>query len=248
MSNVDFLYIPASDEESDAFKVMRKKHIQESSVYDDSFYLTQIFAYLANIYNNTTITERTELRNKKEEEITDYIRRRLLNDEDFRFDGFIVNTEARNQDKVVGYYDLKFEHSNWRNQYLVLECKPINTNKSRIDAYIHNIAKQEDGGLYRFLINKYATDKPFGGMLGYIIGNHPEDVITKLKKEIFLCNLVHNQLSFGGIQNKDLLNCPIEGFRYSFQSDHIRIYENHIISPIHMFHLFFDFTQQENTL
>ncbi len=245
MSNVDFLYIPASSSESDAFKIMRQKHVRESSKFDNNFYLTQIFTYLSAVYNSITADDREILRNRKEEEITDHIRRQLQNNENFVLDGFRVNSEARNQDKLIGYYDLKFEHSDWMNQYFVLECKPVNTSKSRVDAYIHNITKdkEEDGGLYRFLINKYATNSSFGGMLGYITSNKPDDVIAKLKEGVLLCNLTQGKLSFGYIQNSDLLNYPIANFRYSFQSNHVRIYEDRIITPIHMFHLFFDFTQ-----
>ncbi|RHJ80290.1 hypothetical protein [Parabacteroides sp. AM08-6] len=245
MSNVDFLYIPTSSSESNAFKEMRQRHLQESSKFDDNFYLTQIFAYLSTVYNSITADDREVLRNSKEEEITDHIRRQLQKNENFVLDGFMVNSEARNQDKLIGYYDLKFEHSDWISQYLVLECKPVSISKSRINAYIHNVTKhkEDDGGLYRFLINKYATNKSFGGMLGYIINNNPDDVITKLKEGILLCNLTHGKLSFGYIQNHNLLNCPIASFRYGFQSDHVRIYEDQIITPIHIFHLFFDFTQ-----
>lgn len=245
MSGVNFLYIASSNDESEAFKTMREKHVQEASKFDDNFYLTQIFNYLSDTYNNFTTACRNSLKQKKEEEITDYVRRRLQNNEIFVLEGFKVNTEVRNQDKVIGYYDLKFENSDWLNQYFVLECKPINATKSKMDAYIHKTTKSqgEDGGLYRFLINKYATDKPFGGMLGYIISNKPEEVITNLKKRIQSFQITSGSLNFGNLQNSELLEAPIVNFKYSFQSNHIRLRENQIISPIHIFHLFFDFTQ-----
>lgn len=245
MSDIKFLYVASSNDETDAFKVMRNRHIQESSVYNDNFYLTQIFNYLCDTYNSFSATCRKTLKQKKEEEITDYIRRKLQNNEAFVLDGFKVNSEARNQDKIIGYYDLKFEHSDWLNQYFVLECKPIDTTKTRTNAYIHQTVenKDDDGGLYRFLINKYATDKVFGGMLGYIISNKPDEVISTLKTKILSFQIVKDYLTFGNLQNPELLKESITNFKYSFQSNHTRAYENEIISPVHIFHLFMDFTQ-----
>ena len=250
MSGVSFLYVTSPDDKSEAFKKMRRKHVQEASEFDDNFYLTQIFNYLSDTYNNFTDTCRNALKQKKEEEITDYVRRQLQNNEDFVLDGFKVNSEARNQDKVVGYYDLKFENGDWLNQYLVLECKPINNTKSRIDAYIHKTIKSqeesnecEDGGLYRFLINKYATHKPFGGMLGYIISSNPQNTIDSIKKKIQTLQITQENLCFGDLQNSELLDATIKNFNYSFQSNHVRIYEGQIIAPIHIFHLFYDLTQ-----
>lgn len=247
MNGVNFLYTPSTDEQSEAFHAMRIKHIQETSMFDDKFYLTQIFNYLTSTYNNMKPECRNSLKQKKEEDITDYIRRELQNNQDFALDGFLVNTEARNNSNIVGYYDLKFEHSDWLNEYLVLECKPINSSKSKIDSYIHKTIKNkgeetEDGGLYRFLINKYATDKPFGGMLGYIISDKPNAVITKLKNTLQSFQISKNDLCFGHLQNSELLETPIVNYDYSFQSNHVRICKDKIISPIHIFHIFFDLT------
>jgi len=160
-------------------------------------------------------------------------------------EGFKINSEARNQDKAVGYYDLKFENGDWLNQYFVLECKPIDTTKTRADAYIHKIVKSqdEDGGLFRFLINKYATNKPFGGMLGYIISGNPQQTIDSLKKKIQIFQITQGSLSFGNLQDSELLDTSIANFKYSFQSNHTRVYEDQMIAPIHIFHLFYDLTQ-----
>jgi hypothetical protein len=249
MNGVSFAYVPSSKEEPESHRMMRKKHLQDASVFDDNFYLTQIFNYLSETYNNFTSACRNDLKQQNEETITDYVRRKLQNNKDFCLDGFIVNTEARNQDKVIGYYDLKFEHSDWLNQYFVLECKPVNATKSKIDAYIHKTSRNQDddGGLYRFLINKYATDKLFGGILGYIVSSTPEEVINRLKKKIQSLQITTNGLCFGNIQNAQLLAMPVNGFPYSFQSDHVRIRDNQLIEPVHIFHLFFDLTQSRRS-
>ena len=243
MSNVSFQYVEPSTDEAEAFKVMCNKHMQEASVYDDNFYLTQIFNYLSNTYDSFTTACKKSLKGKKEEEITDYIRRNLQNNQAFNLDGFKVNSEARNQDTIIGYYDLKFEHSLWLNQYFVLECKPVDSTKTRIDAYIHQATKNkdDDGGLYRFLINKYATNKSFGGMLGYIISNNSDDVISSLKDKIRSLQIINNNLTFGNLLDSQLLETSITNFKNSFQSNHTRVHENKIIQPIHIFHLFFDF-------
>lgn len=242
MSGISFLYVASTNDESDVFKAIRKKHVFETSRFDDNFYLTQIFNYLSDTYNNFTASCRNTLKQKREEEITDYIRRQLQNNENFVLDGFKVNSEARNQDKVVGYYDLKFENGDWLDQYFVLECKPVDSTKSRIEAYIHRTIKSqnEDGGIYRFLINKYATNKSFGGMMGYIISDNPKTVVDSLKKEIRALKISQGSLCFGNLQNSELLYTSIENFDFSFQSNHTRIYEDKLIAPIHLFHLFFD--------
>lgn len=245
MSGVSFLYIASSDDESEAFKVIREKHMKEVSNFDDNFYLTQIFKYLSDTYNSLTPTCRNVLKQKKEEEITDYIRRKLQNNKDFVLEGFKVNSEARNQDTAVGYYDLKFENGDWLNQYFVLECKPINKTKSKIDAYIHKTVKSQndDGGMYRFLVNKYATNKPFGGMLGYIISDNPKIVIDSLKKKIQTLQITQGNLCYGNLQDSELLDAQIASFDYSFQSNHTRVYKDQLIAPIHIFHLFYDLSQ-----
>ncbi|EXG77850.1 hypothetical protein XylorDRAFT_0199 [Xylanibacter oryzae DSM 17970] len=243
MSDIKFQYISTSNNETEAFQCMRKKHILEASSFTDNFFLTHIFDYLAKAYDSFSLSIKVGLRSKKEEEITDRIRRSLQCDEDFILEGFKVNSEPRNQDIAIGYYDLKFEHSDWLNEYFVLECKPINTTKSKIDAYIHKKIKSgDDGGIYRFLINKYATNKSFGGMLGYIISDKPEDVLTKLKVNISSLKISTSNLIFGTLEDEQLLEQPISQFKYSFQSKHTRIYQNHLITPIHIFHLFMDFT------
>lgn len=127
----------------------------------------------------------------------------------------------------------------------MIECKPIDTSKKRIDAYIHKKnAFREDGGLYRFFINKYATNLSFGGMLGYIIKDTPEFVTNKLKEEISKFEITDDTVTYGSIINKQLLSDQVDGFEYSFQSNHIRIHKSEIIEPIHIFHLFIDLSSK----
>lgn len=244
MSEITFLYIEPGEQESKEFDKLKQKHILESSSFGDNYYINCVFNYIYEVYSSFTPKFKKYLRAKKEEEITDCIRRKLQKNVNFVVNGFIVNSEPRNQDKSIGYYDLKFEHSSWPKQYLVLECKPLDKTKKRISSYVYcKIKKDEDdGGIYRFLINKYATNLAFGGMLGYIINDDPDEIICKLKTEISNLSLICNNLSYGDIQNKELLEKSFGKFKYCFQSNHKRLYDDEIISPIHLFHAFLNLT------
>jgi hypothetical protein len=243
MIDFEFKYVPPEDLK-EGTEIRKEYLLKNSSFTNDNYCINSIFSYLARVYNALTPTSRTFLNQKKEEEITDYIRGKLKEDEEFCVeDGWIVNTEARNQAEEVGFYDLKFEHSDWKKNYLVLECKRIDGTKSKIDDYVYKLAtntRKEDGGMYRFVINKYATDKPFGGMLGYVIANSPEKVITKLKKRVRKFQIVKDGKCFGELQKAELLETLVPNFPHSFQSDHRRQSDQ----IVHIFHLFFDFTQK----
>jgi hypothetical protein len=245
MSDIEFIYIPRSPEKSDAFRAIQEKHRKEMSSYSDIDYINEIFNYLSCTFNNLSVIEKNTLRLQKEKEITDDIRRKLQNNSDFELNGFKVDTEARNQSMTVGYYDLKFQHSYWIGKYFVFECKLLDLTNYRINEYLYKKTTQdEDGGLYRFLINKYAENLPFGGMLGYIISNTPEKVITKLKTKIKSFQIENDILNFGNLTDEHLLNIQIQNFNRSFQSKHIRINQNkEKITPIHIFHVFLDLTE-----
>lgn len=79
-------------------------------------------------------------------------------------------------------------------------------------------------------------------MLGYIISGDPQKVLASLKKSIQNLRLAQGGLSFGNLQNENSLSTSVSNFNYSFQSDHARIHEGQIITPVHIFHLFFDLT------
>jgi hypothetical protein len=121
MSNIGLTDIPSSTSQSEEYLAMRKKHMRESSEYsDDGFNIKQIFGFVLKIYKNISSEQKNTLKTKKEEDITDSIRRDIQKDEDFRCSGFTVNTEARNQSYEVGYYDLKFENpAYWIGKYFV---------------------------------------------------------------------------------------------------------------------------------
>lgn len=80
-------------------------------------------------------------------------------------------------------------------------------------------------------------------MLGYIISGNPQQTIDSLKKKIQIFQITQGSLSFGNLQDSELLDTSIANFKYSFQSNHTRVYEDQMIAPIHIFHLFYDLTQ-----
>jgi hypothetical protein len=247
MGDIEFVFTPYSTSDSEEYGSMRRKHMQESSVYsNDSFNITQIFGFISNFYKNISSENKNTLKNKNEEEITDSICKNIRENEDFQYSGFTVNIDARNQSHKVGYYDLKFENpAYWQGKYFVFECKPINLTAYRIREYLYkNTTTKKDGGLYRFLINKYAENLPFGGMLGYVISDTPEEVMTKLKTKIKSFQITEDEMLFGNLIDEHLLNMHIPDFNHSFQSKHRRINQNkEIITPIHIFHLFLDLTK-----
>lgn len=241
MNNVGFVYIEPSTESAQALKEIKEKHIQDLSKYGDNDYLSEIFNYLSDLYVGLASSDKMSLISEKEEDITDFLKKRLQSEAEYA--GYRINSEARNQSNIIGYYDLKIEHSYWNN-YFVLECKRLNEEKNKLDAYIHNkISTGDDGGLYRFCINKYSENKPFGGMLGYVISGCCDKIITDIKQSIKSFSLTLNNITYAELIDDNLLNKSINNISNTFQSQHSRINQNQLISPIHIFHFIFDFTK-----
>lgn len=247
MSNIAFVYMPSTDVKCQRLLELGKQHIKETESFSDSDYITMILKHISSVFSNTNLADRKSLQQKSEDEISDYIRRQLQNDADFSYGGFFINTQPRNQSQIVGHYDIKFENHYWRNNYFAVECKKLDASDAKSKEYIQKkIYKKktpsEDGGIYRFIINKYAENKPCGGMLGYIVGDTPKEVIERLKNKISIYSATHNGITCGGAVDSSLLSSNIDGFDYSFQSNHTRVSDNQVISPIHLFHMFWDLT------
>ena len=157
------------------------------------------------------------------------------------------NTEARNNSILKGYYDIKMEHSGWQENYFVFECKLMDGTNDKIKKYIHTPPtkdKKEDGGLFRFLINKYATDKNTGGMLGYVIKSDIETIITKTKNEISIYKNKKNDIEFGALTSSGLLNQKSYEMPHSFITEHTKydlIKECLCEHPIKIHHIFLNF-------
>jgi hypothetical protein len=84
----------------------------------------------------------------------------------------------------LGRNDLRFYPQNDRGQtiFFAVECKRLRvTTKSGL----HHLAnKYVEEGMQKFVDGKYASDLPYGGMLGYVMDNKLDDAFAKVQEEI----------------------------------------------------------------
>lgn len=246
---VEFFKIPKTDE------IYRKQIEQTQHSYvksrlssNDKFWKNLIFGFLFKFYNSHT-SKKKEFSSKKEDDIKKCIYDWL--NQDLEFCGvLVVNLETRTEGTQLGYEDIKFQTTLWGNgrKHFAFECKMLNSSTAKIKEYVYRQeteTKVADGGLYRFLINKYATDKDFGGMIGFVQQGNIEVIIKDIKNAIRNLKLTDNKgQGFGQIINPDLLNQTIYDNKNTFNSNHVRCDKdtNTIISSIHIYHILFDFT------
>ena len=164
--------------------------------------------------------------------------------------GFIINLEASSQAKKEGFYDLKFQHSDWRKKYFSFEAKNLGKSKSMtfsssIDEYVYTKKKEkekyiEDGGMYRYFTGKYACDMDFGGMIGFVVEKTEEPIVGQLIKKI---HSVYKNKPAGNLSKNEILENSISGNENTFDSFHIR--KNYITEKDKKFvlhHIIMDFT------
>lgn len=101
----------------------------------------------------------------------------------------------------------------------IIECKRL---KAADSQYI-------DEGIKRFVTLKYAKDDACAGMIGFVIGGKIEKIVEDLEQKV---KDFHYTAGFDSLLKRKCVN-----WEHSFQSRHDRD-EN---SPIHLYHLFFDF-------
>ncbi|MBW1616731.1 MAG: hypothetical protein JRJ49_09420 [Deltaproteobacteria bacterium] len=164
--------------------------------------------------------EKRKPRAEIEEAIKKFIVKQLKNDKRFDTHGFIVNREPSSEHS--GFYDLKFEHSDWRGKYFSFECKNLGaaskaSTTSTIKEYVYNKSTQ-DGGVYRYMIGKYARDFNFGGMIGFIIKGETDIIIEEIIKKL---HRVSND-NIGKLTDKSIVRNSIENNKNTFNSIHIR--------------------------
>lgn len=137
---------------------------------------------------------------------------------------FVVNLEPKS-DSFEGFYDIKFQHSNWHNSYFVFEVKnlgKIKTTESStlINEYVYIKRKdKEDGGMYRFISEKYATKNIFGGMIGFVVGEVKNDIIKDLTSKI---QTVYGGEVNGKLIDKKIMFNSIVGNTNTFTTFHLR--------------------------
>lgn len=103
----------------------------------------------------------------------------------------------------------------------IIECKRL---KSADSKYIVE-------GIKRFVQLKYAESDSYAGMMGFVIGGDIGRIVETLKVKI---KDFHYTAGFESLLEKNCVN-----WKHSFQSKHNRDND----TPIHLFHLFFDFIQ-----
>lgn len=139
----------------------------------DCFWVSLILDYITSLYSSISQKEKQILKTQNERTVKEFIRKKLESDDTFTETHFLtVELEPQNKHiELLGFYDIKIRSSLWNN-YFSFECKCINNTQTSILEYIYNPnkikkkEKYEDGGIYRFLINKYSTNLMFGGMIG----------------------------------------------------------------------------------
>ena len=158
--------------------------------------------------------------------------------------GFILNLEPSSEG-FEGFYDFKFQHSDW-NKYFVFEAKNLGKIKSNeystsINEYVYVKTKErEDGGMFRFMINKYARDIDFGGMLGFVVGSTTGDVIKRLTERI---KFIYKNSNEGKLTGKEIIFNSITNNTNTFDTIHLR--KNHFTQleeEFRLHHIIMDFT------
>lgn len=227
------------------FDTIANKFIEQT---DDKSWVDFILAYLIEFYNSQN--DKTSFIEKSENQITEIIYSWLNNKKNFRRK-MIVNSQPRTDNtEVEGYYDLKFQSNFWRENdiHFAIENKILQNTNTSIKEYTYypnktkrigeNKRYYDDGGMFRFLSNKYGENQPFGGMLAFIKDNNITETTTNLKDAIIELKIIDNAGTYGQLTNKTI-NTTIQNYDNSFRTNHLRKDG----TSIELYHLFFDFGQ-----
>ena len=226
----EYIKLPKIEELSDS-----RSRLRELS---DADWKNYIFFHLLQFYREVDNNEIIELIGKEkqkeradiEEKIKKYIRKWLKNNQQFDLHEFVVNREPSSEES--GFYDFKIEHSQWRNKYFSLECKNLDESLYSINEYVYNGTKQ-DGGVYRYMTNKYAKDLDFGGMIAFVIAG---DSFLIMEKIIQKMHEIFDNNDIGQLTDKRIIRNSIENNSNTFDSIHLRLEKNKIKKRIFMLH------------
>ena len=249
MSSEIFI-IPETDETFDEqIEQLQRTCFRTGLSTDDTYWKNLILKYLFLFYNQH-YEQRETFASKKEDEIKKCISD-WLND-NMEFCGSLsVELEPRTEGEQLGFYDMKFQSRLWRRgkKYFAFECKQLDESKTKTNEYVYrkeNKHKAADGGLYRFLIAKYAPTQDFGGMIGFVQKGTIQRIIRNIKSSIRQLELKNDENeSFGKLIEPDLLEQTINNNRNTFYSNHSRWDKTNLkmLPPIQIYHIFFDFTK-----
>ena len=231
---------------SDIANIVREKSLRNK----DDFWVESIIEHLLFLYQNISPNQKQLLRNFDERKIKEFILNKLETNDIFTKDHLLtVDLEAQNKHSdQLGFYDIKIRSSLW-DSYFSLECKCLDNSQISIIEYVCNPNKSKknkekytDGGIYRFLINKYSKDIKWGGMIGFIRNGD----FFKIKKSIFThikeIKLLSNSKYFGILEKEGIIET---NYPFYFQSYHSRydISENRECAPVKIHHFLYDFTE-----
>ncbi len=247
--SISFLHVVASSKSTlDYLENFKKSvsHVQLGS--DDQFWVNLILDYINGLYSEISQQEKTILKNQNERCIKEFIRRKLETNENFGQSHFlIVELEPQNSHpNLLGFYDIKIRSSLWNN-YFAFECKCLTATSKSISEYVYNAKKEKnkqaypDGGVYRFLINKYAKDKSFGGMIGFIQSGNTCSITKSIIDRLVDIKLPCGDIYYGELIDNVHQNSELTHY---FKSVHTRydIYEKKTCLPIDIHHFLYDFT------
>jgi len=165
---------------------------------------------------------------------------------------FVASQPRSNNEEIEGYYDLMFKPREWRESdpHFAVENKILENTETSFKNYIYypNKAKGkkenrtyfDDGGMYRFLSNKYAKNQAFGGLIAFVKKGKVRDIKTKLIEKVVDLKIPNADNFYGELLNHNLLDYKIHNFDNSFQSKHKRVDG----TKIHLIHLLFRFNDE----
>ena len=234
--------------ELEALSTIAKIAVNRELRDKDDFWEELILNHLIFLYNNISTSQKQMLKTSNERTIKEFIRNKLETNDTFTAKHFlIIDLEAQNRhSEQLDFYDIKIKSSHW-NSYFSLECKCLDNSQISIREYVYNpnktkksSEKYEDGGVYRFLINKYSTDKKFGGMIGFIRNGDFSQIKNSIVNKIKKIELLSNNKYFGMLEKEGIIETDNP---FYFQSNHSRydISENRECEPIKIHHFLFDF-------
>ncbi|MCK4764956.1 MAG: hypothetical protein KAW12_22340 [Candidatus Aminicenantes bacterium] len=254
--NVKFFKLPVEvDQFDEKRKNIQQQWLNTGFADNDDKWLKLIFKYVFEFYNYSIGTD-ANYSLKNENEIKKCMQDWLLGREDFS-GTLTLNLEPLSQDTgQTGYDDMKFQSQFWGKgeKYFVIECKILNESNKSMDRYVFcqeskktngKTVRYNDGGLYRFLINKYAAHREFAGMIGFVQKGGADLILAGLKKKIMDLELRSSSgKRYGQLTDKKLLNKGINCNKNTFQSKHVRLDKetDTIVTPVHIYHILFDFT------
>lgn len=242
----------------DYFKLPATEVMPDSKIklrtFNDTVWKNYIFNHLFSYYNAIDNKEIQKIINKEvskqKSNIETEIKRHLRNwlkrkNPDFDEQGFIVNLEPSSECNKEGFIDIKFEHSDWRKKYFSFEAKNLGKIKrisqaTSINEYVYiNTKHREDGGMFRYMTNKYACELNFGGMIGFVVGEN-KDLFNKLTDKI---KTVYEKLEKGKLKEEKIVLRSIENNENTFDTIHIReSFNSGKVETFVLHHIIFDFT------